>query len=178
MIYLISMGILLWVVISAIKTSSAKRAEARQQAQMARVRAEQMRAKAEQQRIRDELKAQKTSAEAEIKRRIALEREQIRLAKEQQRQAEILKKHDEEIAKLTFKVEQATSDIEFITEQLSDLYALLDIAENQQMMAVPGSKADVSAQNKVISLKNRIRTAEKKLDKAKFDKEQAERKIA
>ena len=75
-------------------------------------------------------------------------------------------------------ISKATSDIEHLTEQIGQFYALLDVLQNQQIMAVPGSKADITAQSKIITLQNKIHTAENRLEKAKFDKEQAERKIA
>ena len=178
MSYIILLALMIWAISSIVKSASAKKAERERQRQIARLNAEAKQRQIEAARIREEWKQRQAEAKIEVQRMVALEREQMRQAKELEKHEAMLRKHDEEIAKLTFKVEQATADIEYITEQLGELYALLDIAENQQMMAVPGSKADASAQNKVISLKNRIRTAEKKLDKAKFDKEQAERKMA
>ena len=150
MLFLIVIGLVIWGIVALVQHKKKKREQARIRAEMDRMRA----------------KTKATSARVS-----ALEKEQTRLAAESQ-------KHAEQIAKLEFKMEQAVGDIEHITEQLGDLYALLDVAENQRMMAVPGSKADISAQNKIISLKNRIRTAEKRLDKAKFDKAEAERKLA
>ena len=110
--------------------------------------------------------------------RAKIEREQARQAKEIEKHEAWLKKHDEEIAKLQFKVQQAETDIERLTDRISKLYARLDIAQNQQMMAVPGSKADDTAQSKIISLERQIDNAEKQLERAKFDKKQAERKLA
>ena len=152
MIYLIILALAIWAIARFCAAMTKRNAEKQKAKQIARIKEE--------------------------KRIAALEKEQMRQAKELEKHEAMLKKHDEEIAKLNFKVEQATSDIEYFTEQISSLYALLDIAENQRMMAVPGSKADETAQKKIVSLNNRIRTAEKKLDKAKFDKEQAERKLA
>lgn len=189
MSYIILLALMIWAISAIVKSASAKKAERNRQRQIARLNAEAKQRQIEAARIREEWKQRQAEAKIEVQRMVALEEAQMRMKiaeadawRKQEawnaKQEEINRKHDEQIAKLQFKVEQATSDIEYITEQLGELYALLDIAENQQMMAVPGSKADASAQNKVISLKNRIRTAEKKLDKAKFDKEQAERKLA
>lgn len=110
--------------------------------------------------------------------RAKIEREQARQAKEIEKHEAWLKKHDEEIAKLQYKVEKAEADIEHLTEQIGQYYAMLDILENQRAIAVPGSKADASAQSKIITMQNKIHTAETRLNKAKFDKEQAERKMA
>ena len=117
-------------------------------------------------------------AKLEVERMVAIEREQIRQAKEIEKHEAWLRKHDEEIAKAKFMISKATSDIEHLTEQIGQFYALLDVLQNQQIMAVPGSKADITAQSKIITLQNKIHTAENRLEKAKFDKEQAERKIA
>ena len=129
---------------------------------------EQQRQAKEQQRVREAFeKEKKERAEAEAK-----------IIKEQERQAAQLAKHEEMIAKLEYTISKAVKDIEDLTDELGKKYALLDIAQNQQMMAVPGSKADESAQKKILSYEKSIRTLENKINKAKFDKEQAERKIS
>ena len=132
----------------------------------------------EQIRQREELRQRQKEAEEWVFRQIETEREQIRLAKEQARQAEQLAKHDRQIAQLEFRVAQAEADIETTTERIGKLYALLDIAEAQQAAAVPGSPQDVKYQKQILTLENQIAAAEKRLRKAQFTKQEAERQLA
>lgn len=169
--YLLILGGMIWGMIALIRSAKQRKAERRRAAQIARINAENAKRKAEIARI-------KANAKAETARMVAIEREQMRQAKEQAKQAAMLAKHEEEIEKLKFKVSQAEANIEYLTEQLGQYYALLDVLQNQQMSTVPGSKADATAQGKIITLQNKIHSAESRLEKAKFDKEQAERKIA
>ena len=163
---LIIIGLLLWAILAIHKSNEQKRAEQRRQAQIARVKAEQMRAKAEQQRIRAELKAQR----------------------------ETLKKHDEEIEKLKFRMEQAEADIlaeqnklDHYTARLSALDEALakinsDIEFYQLANKVDAEKKakaeKAKIEDKIFSFEEKVRACEKRMSKAMFIKEQAERKIA
>ena len=163
---LIIIGLLLWAILAIHKSKKQKRAEQRRQAQIARVKAEQMRAKAEQQRIRAELKAQR----------------------------ETLKKHDEEIEKLKFRMEQAEADIlaeqnklDHYTARLSALDEALakinsDIEFYQLANKVDAEKKakaeKAKIEDKIFSFEEKVRACEKRMSKAMFIKEQAERKIA
>lgn len=175
---IIILALTIWAISAVTKSAKQKRAERNRQAQIARINAENMKRRAEAQRMREEFKARQLEAKLEVERMVAIEREQIRQAKEIEKHEAWLRKHDEEIAKAQFTISKATSDIEHLTEQISEFYGLLDVLQNQQIMAVPGSKADITAQSKIITLQNKIHSAENRLNKAKFDKEQAERKIA
>ena len=176
--YLIILGLLAWGISALIRSMKQRRAERIRQAQIARINAENARRKAEIARVREDIRRREAEARAEVNRMAAIEREQMRQRKEQEKQAAMLAKHEEEIEKLKFRMAQAESDIEHYTEQLANLYALLDIEEMAQSSAVPGSKEDAKHQRKIITLTNQIHTAETRLEKAKFNKEQAERKIA
>ena len=119
------------------------------------------------------------------KRMASLEREQARqrkaqdrLWKEQQKQAEQIAKHERRIADLEHKMVQAESDIEHWTQQVCNLYALLDVAEAEQASAVPGSKTDLAAQKRIVALNNQIHTAETKLSKAKYVKQTAAKELS
>ena len=148
--YLFVIGLIIWAIVALVQRKKKKREQARIRAEMARMRA----------------KTKATSARVSA------------VEKEQEKHAAMLKKHEEEIAKLKFRMAQAESDIEHFTEQLGNLYALLDIEEMARSSAVPGSAEDAKHQRKIITLTNQIHTAETRLEKAKFNKEQAERKIA
>ena len=174
-----------FLIYKIISSAVSAKKEKDQRMQIERIKAEQARQKAEYQRQQMEYKKQQVAAKEWQRRQIAMEKEQIRQAKEQERlakeqakQAEQLAKHEAQIAKLEYTVSKAVKDIEDLTDELGKKYALLDIAQNQQMIAVPGSKADESAQKKILSYEKSIRTLENKINKARFDKEQAERQLS
>lgn len=106
------------------------------------------------------------------------QRELEKLAREQQKQAEQLAKHEKRISDIEFKLTQAESDIEHWREQINNLYALMDIEQGAQAEALPGSKADIQSQKRIITLSNRIHTAESRLAKAKHNKAAAEKELA
>ena len=93
------------------------------------------------------------------------------------KQAEFVSRNTEQIKKLKFQIEQATADIAAEQNRLSQLFALLDIAEAQQASVIPGSKADEQAQRKIISIENQIYSAEKRIRSAEFKKRTAEQKL-
>lgn len=101
-----------------------------------------------------------------------------RLAREQERQAAQLEKHEERIAKLEFRMEQAERDIEHWNEHLANLYAMLDYEMAQQEATVPGGREYAKRQNKIITLTNKVHTAENRLAKAEFEKTQAEKTLS
>lgn len=136
------------------------------------------RIKAAQAKVKQEVRSQQATALDTELRVVELEREQFRQKQEQQRQAEILRRHEEQIQKLRFQIEQATADITAEQNRLSQLFALLDIAEATQAAAEPGSKADEQAQRKIMTLENQIHTTEKRIAKAQFTKAAAEKKLA
>ena len=127
---------------------------------------------------------QKKDAEKNAKQMARIKAEQKRQATEQARQAKELEKHDamiqkheEEIRKLKTQATLARKDIEAEKEALQSLYALLDMAQQKQRDANPGSKADEAAQRKVMSLNKQISASEKRIIKAKAVIENAERKL-
>ena len=143
-----------------------------------RKRKEAARRKEETARIREEWKARVAEAKIETDRLIALEREQMRLAREQERQAEQLAKHEERIEKLEFRMQQAEADISHWTEQVGNLYALLDLELAEQSGTIPGSKTDIKCQKRIITLNNQIHSAEQKLARAEYIKREAKRQLA
>ena len=106
-----------------------------------------------------------------------IEREQERQALEQERQAAQLAKHEAQIKKLEFRMKQADADIEHWNETLCELYAMLDYEKMEQAAAVVGGKEYAKRQNKIIALTNRVYSAEARLAKAQFAKEEAARQL-
>lgn len=113
--------------------------------------------------------------QGKINERVA--REQERQAREQEKQAAQLTKHEERLKKLEFRMKQAENDIEHLLDTINDLYALLDYEKMEQAAVLPSSKEFVKHQNKIISLTNRIHSAESKLAKAQYIKEEAAREL-
>ena len=103
---------------------------------------------------------------------------QERLQKEQQKLRAEQAKQTETINKMQFKLNQALADIEAGKVRLAQLYALLDIAENNRAGAVPGSSADVRYQRQIITITNQIHSTEKRIAKAEFDRNTAKAAIA
>ena len=136
-----------------------------------RIKREQERIREEQARIKEEQKRQKEWAKAETARRIAIEREQIAQRKEQERQAA-------EMERMKHVLAQATADIDFLQDRTADLYAQLDYQLLLQAGTVPGSKQFEKYQSKIVTLKNQIHTAENKLNKAQWNRNTAQRKLA
>ena len=139
-------------------------------------------------------------AQAERER---LRKEQERQAKEQARQAAQLEKHEQELTALRFKVDQIDEDLPLLHSQLdyqlAQMDALQDALHKAQLAvrfdetairtagthsAVKGKDYDAhkaaveKAEGKIIKLQNAIRATEKKIAKAQFDREQAQRKLA
>lgn len=126
----------------------------------------------------------KESVHEQFLRLLEVERANYRIMEEQRRQAvelkkheEWLKRHDEEIAKLTYKVDQAESDIAHWKEQVGNLYALLDAVQVELDQAIVGGKTQLKLQKQVITLNNQIHTAEKRINKATFDRDTAKKKM-
>ena len=125
----------------------------------------------------EETKRQKAEAAAEYQRVVELEMEQVRQSKELEKHEAWLKKHDEEIAKLQYKLSSAESDIEHWKVQIGNLYALLDVAQNELEQSILGGKNQAKYQKQVITLGNQIHAAEQRLSKAEFERDNAQRKL-
>ena len=101
--------------------------------------------------------------------RPAKHQEQIR--KEQNRQAGTLNK-------MQVKLNQALADIETGNTRLSQLFALLDIAEANQAAVAPGSSQDVRFQKQIVTLTAQIARVEKQLARAQVGRDTATVAIA
>ena len=100
-----------------------------------------------------------------------LRKEQEKLSREQRRQAV-------SISKMEFKLSQALADIETGKDRLSQLYALLDIAEANRAAAMPGTAQDVRYQKQIVTLTAQIAATEKRMEKARFDAQTAREVLA
>ena len=101
-------------------------------------------------------------------------RERKELAKEQARQAKELERHDAEIAKMKLTLAQAIADIDYLKQRIIDLDAQTDNLLYLQSQVKPGTKEWDRLQGKIVVLRNQVHTAETRLRKAEFAKEQAE----
>lgn len=167
---------IIWGASTLIRSAREKRA--REQAQ---------RVASEQARIKREMREMRQQANEEVAARIALEREQMRqrreqekLAKEQAKQAEQLAKHEKRIADLEFKAEQASADIEHLRVVLDDLNESFDLACQMadKAHAAGDDKREEQAKNKILTLRNKIHSAESRLAKAQHTREMARRELA
>ena len=146
----------------------------------------------------------KERIEAE-KRRIEWQKRQdainLKMEKEQQRQAEVLEKHEDMICKMQFQLDQALNDIPMLKRQLSVLSAQMEVMQDDldsadravkwdEFRIKNGGSSVVSikevqahlkareqAENKILAQEKKIRTAEKQLAKAEFNRDMARRKI-
>lgn len=89
------------------------------------------------------------------------------IQKELEKHEKQLAKHEAEIEKLKATAKAALFDYNAATEKMNRLYALLDMAEQQQRDAHPGSKGDEKAMRKVSTLMGQLDAAEKKREMAK-----------
>ena len=155
-----------WFLSAVIRSKESKK----QAKRMAKIKAEQTRQK-------EELRQQREEAREWARQQVEMQREQIRLAREVEKHEAWLVKHDAEIEALQFKMSKAESDIEHWKEQIGNLYALMDVAQNELEQSIVGGKNQTKYQKQVISLNNQIHTAEQRLNKAQFDRDCAERKM-
>ena len=113
--------------------------------------------------------------EAKIERMHRKQREQAdrqkRIEAEQRKQAQ-------SITMLSFRISQAEADIATGMDRLSQLFALLDIAEAHQAAAMPGTAQDVRYQKQIVTLTAQIAATEKRIEKARFDRSQAQEGLA
>lgn len=183
--------LLIWGVCAIINKVSAHARENARQREIERMKEEQTRQRMEQQRQREAIRQRERDAKEQArkqaehdkaiakaaKEREAMRNEQTRQAKEQERIAKEQRKQAEDMEKLKRTVETARFDIDFLLERTAELNAQLDYILLQQAGTVPGSKAFEKYQSKIVTLHNQIYSAENRLQKAQYNKAQAERKL-
>lgn len=189
MSYIILLALMIWAISSIVKSASAKKAERNRQRQIARLNAEAKQRQIEAARIREEWKQRQAEAKAEVQRMVALEEAQMRMKiaeaeawRKQEawnaKQEEINRKHDEQIAKLQFRMSEAERTIAHYTPAYEALKAqyeelTLKIKLYEQRGLLTGN-----AKQELVKVSDKLYAIETKINKAKFDKEQAERKLA
>lgn len=176
----------IWGICKLISAASAASRERARQAEIERVRRAQERQRAEQQRIREEWKAAQAAERERVRQMEVIEREQARqraeqarITKEQERQAAQLAKHDEMIAKLMFVKEEAERAIAHLEPQLSELKDKQKRLEAEIRFGEErfGLRCDAK-RRELERVSDRAFSVETKLNKARFNREQAARKMA
>lgn len=161
---IVTLLLVVWIIGMAARWITGKQEQRRTQKSMERLRADQR-------RLREE---QREQARKQTEHAIALERarqEREELRREQERQAD-------EIAKLRHTIEQAQFDIDFLNERVGRIDIQTDYYITLQSATTPGGAEWWKYQKKIDVLKNQAHTVEKQINRAKFQKEQAQRKLA
>ena len=140
----------------------------------------------EQARIKREMREMKQQANEEVAARIALEREQMRqakeqekLAKEQEKQAAQLAKHELEIRNLKNRMKVCERDYKALKQRMENLNELYELASAELASAdkAGDDKRKEKALRKIVTLDNQIASTEKRISKAKFDWNTAQKKL-
>lgn len=163
------------IIIFAVWGASALIRSAREQ----RAREKAQRMAYEQERIKREMREMKQRANEEVAARIALEREQMKQAKAIEKHEAELAKHEKRIADLEFKAEQASADIEHLRVVLDDLNESFELACQMadKAHAAGDDKREEQEKNKILTLRNKIHSAESKMAKAQHTREMAQREL-
>lgn len=177
MITILSIVFGFYVLAEILKSSSAKKARRREQERQARIDEEVRREREERMRIVEEQKRVAAEQREHAKALVELAKEQRRQQAEQERQSALLAKHEKRISELEFKMDQAIKNEEHWKQQVGNLYALLDMAENELQQAIIGGKNQMKYQKQIITLNNQIHAAEARYDKAKQDKTMLRREL-
>ena len=179
----------IWGICKLISAASAASKERARQAELARVRAAQERQRAEQARMREEWKAAQAAERERVRKMVALEREQARqakeqewIAREQERQAVLLEKHEKRIASLELRMSQAEIDIQneianldHFTAKLASLdeelrHAQWEVenwkAQRHLANVAKAEKKVEKIQDSIFVWEDKVRKAEKRMDKA------------
>lgn len=120
-----------------------------------------------------------TNKQRQFDRKLEQQRKrQERISKAQEQIKREQRKQAQSITKLSFRISQAEADIATGMDRLSQLFALLDIAEAHQAAAMPGTAQDVRYQKQIVTLTAQIAATEKRIEKARFDRSQAQEGLA
>ena len=177
MITILSVVFGFYVLAEVLKNASAKKARRREAERQARINAEIQREREERSRIVEEQRRIAAEQMEHTKALVELAREQARQAAEQEKHRVLLAKHEKRISELEFKMDKAIKDEEHWKEQVGNLYALLDMAQNELQQAIIGGKNQMKYQKQIITLNNQIHAAEARYDKAKQDKTMLKREM-
>lgn len=177
MITIIFITFCFYLIAELVKQGAARKARKREMARQARIEAEMRRDREQRERIAREQKEQREALIAQAKAQARLEREQARQAAEQQRQAELLRKHEQRISQLEFKVSQAQDDIDNLTYRIEQAQEYSIYLERERDACVIGSKEYFKWQNKVMAQDDKIYRMTKQMNKAQFERDNAQRQI-
>lgn len=108
----------------------------------------------------------------------ANQREQAEITEEEKVNCVKRNLTEEQIDKLAFLVKQSEADVRFLREQIAELDAMLDNLMVVQSSTTPQSVEYGKYQSKIIALRGKIHAAEKKLNKALYEKSVAEGKLS
>lgn len=170
--------------ISHIKQAHLAREQQRQGAEQSRQRREYSEMVAAQIALEREQMKQRREAEHERKERERMEKAQAaaweKQRKEDERRDAQIAKHEKRIADLEFKAEQASADIEHLRVVLDDLNESFELACQMadKAHAAGDDKREEQAKNKILTLRNKIHSAESRLAKAQHTREMAQRELA
>lgn len=123
----------------------------------------------------------KEEARAWVDRQIAIEQEKItrrRKEAETQRQEEQTAKHDEQKEKILFKMSEAMRTIEHYTPVYEALKTKYDELTVKIKLYEARGLLTGNARLELVKISDKLYAVETKLNKAKFEKELAERKLA
>lgn len=180
---------LVWAIYKLISSASARSVEEEKMQTWERIAEEQRRIRTEQNRAVEWQREQERRNREELQKRVAMEKaiakakkEREALRKEQEKQAAAIKKHDEEIIKLKQIVYQSKADIAFLEARFGKLCDqrdyLIYLRNNLDTTRRDYDTEYSKYQKKIITLENQMHTTDSKLTKARFAKEQAQRKLA
>ena len=121
-------------------------------------------------RIQQEFKLQLEREKAQNRRMASIEKEQAKQARE-------LEKQRQQIDKLTFTIEQAQEDIEHLQGKLEELKDRDEFLRHQRDMCLPSGKEYWKWQDKISANDDKCARLQKQLNKAYFNKAEAEKKM-
>lgn len=121
-------------------------------------------------KIQNELKIQLEREKANTKKLLEIEREQ-------RKQARDIEKQKQQIDKLTFTAQQAAEDIEYLQGKMEELKDKDEFLRHQRDMCLPSGKEYWKWQDKIMANDDRCARVQKQLNKAYFNKKEAEKKI-
>ncbi len=177
MITILFITFIFYLIAELVKQGAAQKARKREAQRQARIEAEMRRSREERQRVLEEQRQQR-EAMVEYHRQLAQhEREMQRQAAEQQRQAELLRKHEQRISQLEFTVSQAQDDIDNIAYRIEQAQEYSIYLERERDACVIGSKEYFKWQNKVMAQDDKIYRMTKQMNKAQYERDNAQRQI-
>ena len=177
MVGIIITAAVIWFISRVASAAFETAKEERRQKQIMRIQAEQFRQEEEIRQARLEARQAMTKQLEYERDQFLLKKEVERIAEEQRKQAERISKNEEKLRKVEYERYAAQEEIEFINNQLEKLMAQYDHIELERDACVHGSSNYYKWDKKLIALDNQIHTANKKLNKAMFLVEEADRKL-